>query len=198
VCASKCSVVAYAATASILTAGIPSSFTIQAVDAWGNLLATTGDVFAFAVVPYFVQDTITRATMTFHPPAATTASQLNVNDASSDDYSATVAAYVASLGMGQYVVSYTVTRSGWYYMRGRLTQAGGLYGVYRESTLLVEGGSSFDVQPPAQRVDAVVDFDWGAKSPLDDWSSGFCCSLMLALRACMCGGSHDLTLRMSL
>ena len=102
-CASKCSVVAYAATASILTAGIPSSFTIQAVDAWGNLLATTGDVFAFAVVPYFVQDTVTRATMTFHPPAATTASQLNVNDASSDDYSATVAASVASLGMGQYV-----------------------------------------------------------------------------------------------
>ena len=172
VCASKCTVVAYAATASILTAGIPTSFTIQAVDAWGNLLASTGDVFAFAVVPFFVQDTLTRAAMSFHPPAATTSSQLNVNDASSDDYSVTVPAAVASLGMGQYAVSYTVTQSGWYYMRGRLTQAGGLYGVYRESTLLVDGGSSFDVQPPAQRVDAVVDFDWGNASPLDGWSSG--------------------------
>lgn len=172
VCASKCSVVGYSVTASALTAGVPSSFTIQAVDSWGNLLTTSDDVFQFASVPYFTQDTVTRSTFSFHPPAATTSSQLNVNDAAYDDLSLTVAASVAPLGSGRYAVSYRVTRSGWYFIRGRLTQAGGLYGVYYDSTLLAEGGGSALAQPAAQRVDAVIDFDWGAASPLDNWPPG--------------------------
>ena len=172
ICASKCTVIGYAATASILTAGISTSFTIQAVDSWGNLLKNTDNVFSFAIVPYFIQDTSTRGTMSLHPPASTTSSQLNVNDASHDDTAAGVAASVTALGSGKYVVSYSTTRSGWYYIRGKLTQAGGLYGVYMESALLVEGGASLNAQPPAQRIDSVVDFDWGSKSPLDGWASG--------------------------
>jgi hypothetical protein len=107
-----------------------------------------------------------------HPPETTTSSQLNFNDAVSDAEAAGVAATVSALGSGQYAVSYTVTRSGWYYIRGKLTQTGGLYAVYMENTLFVEGGDSAIAQPPAQRVDSVVDFDWGAKSPLDSWSPG--------------------------
>jgi hypothetical protein len=172
-CASKSAVVGYAATSSLLTAGIPSAFTIQAVDAWGNLLKNSDGVFSFAAVPYFTEDTITRSVFAFHPPATTTASQLNVNDASYDDHTLTVAASVAALGSGRYAVSYSATRSGWYFMRGTLTQAGGLYGVYSESVLFVDGGSSFVDQPQAQRVDGVVDFEWGDVSPLNDWLSGW-------------------------
>ena len=190
VCASRCSVVGYSGTASALTAGIASSFTIQAVDSWGNLLTTSNDVFQFASVPYFTQDTVTRSTFSFHPPVATTASQLNVNDAASDDLSLTVAASVAPLGSGRYAVSYRATRSGWYFIRGRLTQAGGLYGVYSDSTLLVEGGGSAVAQPAAQRVDAVIDFDWGTASPLHDWSPGMylcvLCVLYVLRVLCVC------------
>jgi hypothetical protein len=89
---------------------------------------------------------------------------------------------VAALGSGAYAVSYTVTKSGWYFIRGRLLQPGGLYAVYTESTLLVEGGLSFDAQPAAQRIDPVVNFDWGSTSPLDDWSSGpLCVSIQIVL-----------------
>ncbi len=170
VCASKCTVVGYAATATAPTAGIPASFTIQAVDAWGNFLKNTDDVFSFEVVPYFIQDAATQGTRNLHPPETTSSSQLNVNDASYGKVTG-IAAAVLALGSGQYAVSYAVTRSGWYYTRGKLTQAGGLYGVYMENTLLVEGEGSI-AQPPAQRVDSVVDFNWGAESPLDSWSSG--------------------------
>ena len=174
----------YPGTASALTAGIASSFTIQAVDTWGNLLTTSNDVFQFASVPYFTQDTVTRPTYSFHPPAATTASQLNVNDAAYDDLSLTVAASVAPLGSGRYAVSYQATRSGWYFIRGRLTQAGGLYGVYSESTLLVEGGGSAVAQPAAQRVDVVIDFDWGTASPLHDWSPGMYLVVLCCVAVC--------------
>jgi hypothetical protein len=182
VCGTRSTVVAYATSASILTAGIPSSFTIQAVDCWGNTLSTADDVFAFAVAPYFTHDTVTRPVFSSHPPAATSASQLNIHDAFSDDYSLTTPAMVAALGSGAYAVSYTVTKSGWYFIRGRLLQPGGLYAVYTESTLLVEGGLSFDAQPAAQRIDPVVNFDWGSTSPLDDWSSGpLCVSIQIVL-----------------
>jgi hypothetical protein len=186
ICAGKCTVTGYSATASVVTAGIPSSFTIQAVDAWGNNLDNTDDVFTFAAVPHFKQDTSTTGTLPFHPPATTTASQLNVHDASYDGSAYTVAASVASLGSGRYAVAYAVTRSGWYFMRGSVVQAGGLYGVYMESTRLVEGGSSFNAQPPAQRIDSVVDFDWGLTSPLDSWASGWRCVYM-CVRMCTDG-----------
>jgi hypothetical protein len=172
ICASKCAVIGYAATASILTAGIPSSFTIQAVDAWGNFLKNTEDAFSFAVVPYFVQNTATRGTKVLHPPASITPSQLNVNDASRALAAEAVAASMSALGSGRYAVSYSATRSGWYYIRGVLTQAGGLYGVYMQSAMLVEDGDSLNAQPPAQRIDSIIDFDWGSASPLDSWSSG--------------------------
>ena len=172
ICAGKCTVTGYAATASVVTAGIPSSFTIQAVDAYGNTLQNTDDVFTFAAVPHFKQHTSTTGTLPFHPPATTTASQLNVHDAAYDGSAYTVAASVASMGSGRYAVTYAATRSGWYYVRGSVLQAGGLYGVYMESARLVEGGGSFNAQPPAQRIDSVVDFDWGSASPLDGWASG--------------------------
>jgi hypothetical protein len=171
ICASKCTVSGYGAAASAPTAGVPASFTIQAVDSWGNLLTNTDDVFSFEVVPYFVQDTATQGTRNLHPPETTSSSQLNVNDASYIKAKG-VAASVAALGSGQYAVSYTITRSGWYYIRGSLTQAGGVYGVYMQNTLFVEGGDDSIAQPPAQRIDSVVDFDWQGKSPLDTWSSG--------------------------
>ncbi len=185
ICASRSTVAGYAATASLLTAGISSSFTVQAVDSWGNLLKNSNGALSFAAVPFFTQDTVTRSIFNFHPPPTTTASQLNVNDASYDNHALTIAASVAALGSGRYEVSYRVTRSGWYFMRATLTQAGGLYGVYSESVLQVDGGSSFVDQPQAQRVDGVVDFEWGNVSPLNDWPSGWLVCKLYSFDECV-------------